>query len=584
MFFLLVFALQGGAIALSSPARPADAASAATLIEIGRGNTSKAPLSIEQINNLVLLGKVWGFVKYHHPAIASGKVDADSELNRVLPSLLNARTRASAASLISSWISRLEMGSRCSQCALAPHDVQLQSDIAWISDRRTLGATLSGQLLRIYQNRPAESTQHYVAFVPGVGNPDFTNEREYPQALPAVSVRILALYRFWNIVEYWFPYRNLIPQNWDVVLREFVPRVWMSTDADSYRLTMLALIARVGDGHVNLENVLSVRPPRGGHRLPVKVRFIEGKAVVTGFSHEAFGPASGLRAGDVLVSIDGARVDSLIKVWAPYYAASNQSARLRDIARFITRGPPGRTRVTIERNGSILDVHPERIAVDRLDEVADRTNDLPGETFRLLTKDVAYLKLSSASSRNSADYIERASGTKVLVIDIRNYPKDFMVFALGGHLVDRPTAFARFTTGDAANPGAFVWTSPIALQPVSPTYTGRIVILVDESSQSQAEYTALAFRSAPGALVAGSTTAGADGNVSPITLPGGLRSRISGIGVFYPDRRPTQQVGIVPDIVVHPTISGIRQGRDEVLEVAVSRALGKPFRLPAGLR
>ena len=135
MFFLLVFALQGGAIALSSPARPADAASAATLIEIGRGNTSTAPLSIEQINNLVLLGKVWGFVKYHHPAIASGKVDADSELNRVLPSLLNARTRASAASLISSWISRLEMGSRCSQCALPPRDVQLQSHIAWISDR-----------------------------------------------------------------------------------------------------------------------------------------------------------------------------------------------------------------------------------------------------------------------------------------------------------------------------------------------------------------------------------------------------------------------------------------------------------------
>jgi C-terminal processing protease CtpA/Prc len=227
-------------------------------------------------------------------------------------------------------------------------------------------------------------------------------------------------------------------------------------------------------------------------------------------------------------------------------------------------------------------LHPERIAVERFDEVAERRNDLPGETFRLLTKDVAYLKLSSASSRNSEEYIYKASGTKVLVIDIRNYPKDFMVFALGGHFVDRPTAFARFTTADAANPGAFVWTSPIALQPVSPTYAGRIVILVDESSQSQAEYTAMAFRSARGALVAGSTTAGADGNVSPIVLPGGLRTLISGIGVFYPDRRPTQQVGIVPDIVVHPTISGIRQGRDEVLEAAVSRALGKQFRLRGG--
>jgi C-terminal processing protease CtpA/Prc len=167
-----------------------------------------------------------------------------------------------------------------------------------------------------------------------------------------------------------------------------------------------------------------------------------------------------------------------------------------------------------------------------------------------------------------------------LVIDIRNYPKEFVVFALGGHLVPKETEFARFTYGLAANPGAFAWTQPLALRPEPPLYGGSIVILVDESSQSQAEYTAMAFRSAPNAHVVGSTTAGADGNVSPIVLPGGLRTLISGLGVFYPDRRPTQQLGIVPDLVVRPTIAGIRQERDEVLEAGVSRALGREFRLP----
>jgi hypothetical protein len=38
-------------------------------------------------------------------------------------------------------------------------------------------------------------------------------------------------------------------------------------------------------------------------------------------------------------------------------------------------------------------------------------------------------------------------------------------------------------------------------------------------SQSQAEYTTLAFRSAPDVIVVGSTTAGADGNVASIALP-----------------------------------------------------------------
>jgi hypothetical protein len=38
-------------------------------------------------------------------------------------------------------------------------------------------------------------------------------------------------------------------------------------------------------------------------------------------------------------------------------------------------------------------------------------------------------------------------------------------------------------------------------------------------------------------------------------------------------------VAIVPDLEVRPTIEGVRQGRDEVLEAAVSHALGREFRL-----
>ena len=50
--------------------------------------------------------------------------------------------------------------------------------------------------------------------------------------------------------------------------------------------------------------------------------------------------------------------------------------------------------------------------------------------------------------------------------------------------------------------------------------------------------------------------------------------RISGLGVFYPDKRPTQRIGIIPDIVVTPTIAGIRAGRDELFEEAVRQILG----------
>jgi C-terminal processing protease CtpA/Prc len=44
--------------------------------------------------------------------------------------------------------------------------------------------------------------------------------------------------------------------------------------------------------------------------------------------------------------------------------------------------------------------------------------------------------------------------------------------------------------------------------------------------------------------------------------------------VFYPNKRPTQGVGIVPNVEVRPTIAGIRAGRDEVLEEALRQILG----------
>jgi C-terminal processing protease CtpA/Prc len=52
-------------------------------------------------------------------------------------------------------------------------------------------------------------------------------------------------------------------------------------------------------------------------------------------------------------------------------------------------------------------------------------------------------------------------------------------------------------------------------------------------------------------------------------LPGGIRTGFSGLGVYYPDHTPTQQVGVKIDVPCAPTIEGIRAGRDEVLDCAL---------------
>ena len=391
--------------------------------------------------------------------------------------------------------------------------------------------------------------------------------------VPDFGFQLLGLYRFWNIIEYWSPYRDLTAEDWNHVLAAFIPRIALAKTAESYRLEMLALIAEVRDGHAGLWPP-DVRPPVGNCQLPVNVRFVEGLAVISGFSPADSSNHTEMKIGDVITELDAVPVGKLVESWKPYYSASNDVARLRDIGRSMTRGECGESNIGVRREGQELKLRVQRIpSAGTGSRIA--THDLPGPAFRLLSKDVAYLKLSSVKIADAAHYVEQAAGTKGLIIDIRNYPSEFVVFALGSLLVSSETQFVRFTDGDLANAGAFHWTKPLTLSPQQPHYPGRIVILVDETSLSRAEYTSMAFRSVPGAIVVGSTTAGADGNVSAFVLPGDLHTSISGIGVFYPDKRPTQGIGIVPDVVVKPTIAGIRTGSDEVLEEALRQILGR---------
>ena len=541
----------------------------------GGSGISLSNLTPIQVENLALLGKVWGFLKYYDSQVTFGKLHWDYELFRILPEVLAAPDRVSVRELLLKWINGLGPVGICSACAnLNLTGLELRPDLDWLGDEVLLGKELSSSLLSIQQNRGSEGKQFYVSLVPTNGNPSFDHEPSYASIkLPDAGFQILALFRFWNIIEYWAPYRDIVGEDWNGVLREFLPRIALAKSPDDYQRELMALIALVHDTHANLWSSLRVRPPMGECRLAVNVRFVEDSAVVTGSASTDTAAVDGFKPGDVITDLDGQPVDKLVTSWTPFYADSNQAARLRDIAQSMTNGACGPVVVGIRRGNETLSVKAQRLPANDMKAIS-YTHDLAGDTFRLLSPDVAYLKLSSVKAADIDHYLEQAARTKGLIIDIRNYPSEYVVYTLGSHLVEKPTEFVKFTSGDLSNPGAFRWNPPVSITPSAPHYEGNIVVLVDEVSQSQAEYTTMAFRSSPQTVVVGSTTAGADGNVSPFPLPGGFSSQISGLGVFYPDGRPTQQIGIIPDKTVRPTIEGIRDGRDEVLEEAVRQILG----------
>ena len=158
-----------------------------------------------------------------------------------------------------------------------------------------------------------------------------------------------------------------------------------------------------------------------------------------------------------------------------------------------------------------------------------------------------------------------------MVIDMRGYPKEMVIYHMGEFLVPGPQPFCLVSQADLDEPGTFYIADTLfAGGGGEGAFQGPVAILVDQGSMSSAEFHAMAWRLAPEARIFGHPTAGADGNLNTFTLPGGLRTGFSGLGIYWPDGSETQRTGILPDTVVTPTLRGIREGRDEVLEAAVN--------------
>jgi hypothetical protein len=165
---------------------------------------------------------------------------------------------------------------------------------------------------------------------------------------------------------------------------------------------------------------------------------------------------------------------------------------------------------------------------------------------------------------------EDLKGTPAIIFDVRNYPNG-TIYNLIHYLFPAPISYALFTSPDLTAPGWYVWSDNReqagSFSNATP-YPGKVIILVNAETQSHAEYTVMGLQQHPNAYTLGSQTAGADGNVSYITLPGSLYTYWTSLGVFYPDSTSAQRIGVHIDSVVTPTSKGIREGKDDVLMAA----------------
>ena len=371
-----------------------------------------------QIQNLKTLGLVWGFLKYYHPEIAKGNYNWDFELFRITPKILTATTSTERDIVLLDWIKKLGEVKEGKPEKLNPQEIKIVPDLDWLN-KSGLSVELQNQLLKI-KNADRSAKHFYINFHYGAKNPYFPNENNYPNIVfPDAGFRLLSLFRYWNMIQYYFPYKNLIEEDWKNVLEEFIPKILVVKDKTDYTVTMLELIARIHDTHANVWGGNKTLSDFWGKNYPpFEVSFVENQAVVTDYYDNKLALESTLQKGDIILKINDKDVTEIVANRLKRTPASNYPTQLRDIGPNLLRSNDSLVNVTYKRNNQIfthsIKTYPlSKVNIYKKYEVKDTS-------FTFIDKDIAYINHGTLMKKNIPKIWKEMQNAKALIIDDRN--------------------------------------------------------------------------------------------------------------------------------------------------------------------
>lgn len=536
----------------------------------------KQNLSPNQVEYLYKLCKVWGYTKYHHPDVIAGNINWDAELFRVMPNVLRAKSADEVNIALSDWLKNFpvkvetELPNEASKQWIKLQEKQGNKvlDTSWIQDVDDLGTELSGYLCSMSELYISDRRNSYASFEE-IGTVSFENEKIYPVSDGDMGMYMLGLFRFWNIYEYYSPNVEITTEDWDIVLKQAIPKIANVENYKSYVKTIAEVVAKTGDAHtvvIDQEKVLYYY--YGEYFLPCDIKIVENQVVVTQVKESE----KQLLAGDILLRIDGMSLEDRIEEQKKYHALPEENKILNQLKSTLLQSKGEKADIQILRGDE-----RKIIQINTLKYQYEYENPLPNAIMD--PYNIGYIDPSNLEQGDLEKLMKEFKNTDGLIVDLRYYPSTAITYLLNEYINPDQKVFASISFPNQAIPGAFCHQEMVSgsgtlkeqendIRTFEP-YMGKVILLMDEGTQSQSEFTIMSLRQAPNTTVLGNPSIGADGNITIVKLPGTIQFPISGLGVYTPKGEQTQRCGLQPDVECYQTIDGILSGKDELVEKAI---------------
>lgn len=518
-------------------------------------------LTDEEIERIISIIKIWGFVKYYHPNLNLAKIDIDKQFFE----LLKKYNSENFYDVVEKWLRSFGSINQEKSVLNVKKNYVEKCNFDWISEIKI--NLNSRNILIDILNSKRKIGSIYVNQDNSINISNFDSENPYPNILfNDDGFKLLALARFWNIVEYFYPYKYLIHKKWNKVLQEEIIEFINSETEIDYLKAINRLIKNTEDSHSKIVKSGVYEEFLGLKKGAVRLKYIDQKIII---SDILFENKNGLKIGEELVFIDKIPVKKLIEEKKQFYSGSNKTFTNQNTINNLLRTNNDSITIGIKsRSNSEF-----KIPTYYFEKYADYK--VPKQKIKIFPDSIGYIFPKNMNREQIDSLFISWNKMKGIIIDLRCYTKENLPYIILPYLMkSKNYSFFNILNVDIKEPGNFYFLDrPVFNNIKESSYHGKIMIIVDVNTHSKSEFCALGLLNYNKTKIIGSQTSGTDGDIQLIKLPGNIDVALTLQGIYTLDYKSFQKKGIDIDFKINETIKDIRNQKDIYLEQAIKKIL-----------
>ncbi|TYS51047.1 S41 family peptidase [Bacillus infantis] len=412
-------------------------------------------------------------------------------------------------------------------------DVYLHMPISlYYQHNKTLGAT-------------SETSKEFQKRLKAINNTPINDVEDSEVKMAAITV-------YWNVIQHFYPYHLESELNWSNELEAMLKR----SEDEEITNVLKETTVLLKDGHANIIN----QNKNNGwfSRLPFQIERIDNRFFVANLDEEA-----PVKLGDELLSIDGVDAQTFFENECKFISGSHQYQEYRALETMISGKENQVAELVVKREGEKLNL--EAIYANKAKTLVP--------PFKELEQGVYYINLTGDFKTYLDQNMNKLMNAKAIIFDVRGYITRIQdAVTLISYLTKETITGPKYKIPTTIYPNQEGITFDDVSWKIEPNKTyleGKKYILVDPSALSASESFLGMMEDNQLAEFIGQPSAGVNGDINQVSLPGGLLFQFTGLKTVKKDGSQHHLIGIEPNYPISKTIEDVLSGEDKYISKAL---------------